>query len=780
MHIEIQFTPKQSEFDRAVEKYPYTCYAGSKGSGKSAGLRLIMLKRRILYPGSTGYIFRKTYAELERNHITPLLQQFSQLQQYYSATKKGLFLPNGSQLRFAFVEHKNQLTKFQGLDTDDLAIEEAGEWQFEHFEYLDTQKRSAKEGISPRTLLTGNPGGIGHQWIKRLFVQRKFRVVENPNHYYYVRAMVEDNPFIMKNDPDYVRRLEAISNETLRRAFRYGDWDIQAGQYFSEFSRDVHVVEPFKIPIHWKWFGAYDYGYNHPAAWLFFVTDEDGNVYLVHEIVKAQMRIDEQAKIVHEFISKMIETNQKKDKSIVFEAGHDCWAKKKASDPTIAEDFSKLGVVMRRANIDRKLGASQVRMYLAHDPKTDKRPRLFIFKNCEITIDCISRMIHNPSDIEDVLKVDSVDGDPWTGDDCFVAGTKVTTIHGLQNIEDITPGTLVLTRAGWRPVARTWCSRLDAITAEVKLSNGQSIVGTLNHPIWTGREFTRLERLKSGQVLSLDRENEWLFQRQSSSMVSSSDDTHLLSNRAIRGISVLAEITASEVLALCITKYGSRFTDQFHRATTFITKTGIHSTTILATWYASVLRSMLGLISLSQEELNRVESKLNGFVRWQAPGIALMLAESGIADTGERVLRNERARSLSVNSVMENLIHFVQRELSSVLLSAKQDTGAPQSLITSRSNAQYVEHNSRQINSRDREHAPVVVDFVREVGVNRTFALHVRDCHEYYANGVLVKNCYDSFRYGLMSRPIISVKPKPKRRTTYDEAPDNRPSWQTV
>ena len=417
--IKFVFTRKQTEFERAIDKYPIVLYGGSRGGGKSHGLRLIMLKRRFLYPNSIGYLFRKTFPELESNHISPLFDQYPALREYYNEGKKTLRLPNGSQLRFAYCESRRDLHKFQGREIHDLAIEEAGEWAFDHYEFLRASNRSSLEHIPPRTFLTANPGGEGHRWLKRLFIERRYEGLENPSDYHFVSARVKDNPALMKADPDYERRLAQIKNEVLRRAWLEGDWDVAAGQYFSDFSRDVHVVEPFKIPPHWKWFGAYDYGYNHPAAWLFFVTDEDGNVYLVHEIVKAQMRIDEQATMINEFISKLIETNQKQSKSIVFEAGHDCWAKKKASDPTIAEDFSKLGVILRRANIDRKLGASRIRMYLAHDPNTNKRPRVFIFKNCEITIDCISRMIHNPSDIEDVLKVDSVDGDPWTGDDAY-------------------------------------------------------------------------------------------------------------------------------------------------------------------------------------------------------------------------------------------------------------------------------------------------------------------------------------------------------------------------
>jgi len=422
MEIRIVLTEKQSKFDRVIEKTPVVLYGGSRGGGKSFGLRSIMLKRRFQYPGSIGYIFRKTFPELEANHISPLFEQYPTLKKFYNEGKKTLRLPNGSQLRFAFCESKKDLAKFQGREIHDLAIEECGDWPYEHYELLRASNRSSLAHIKPRTILTANPGGVGHKWLKRLFIERRFEPPENPDDYAFISARVSDNPALAKADPQYASRLASIKNETLRRAWLYGDWDVSAGQFFDELSREVHMVKPFTIPPHWQWFGSYDYGYNHPASWGFWVCDEDGNIYRVKEIVQAKLRIDQQANLVNEYLQSMIKTNQKKDKSIVFWAGHDCWANKKAGDPTIAEDFSRHEIFMKRANIDRKQGASQVRMYLAHDKLPNGKrqgPRVFYFDTCEIGFDCLSRMTHNPDDTEDILKVDSVDGDPFTGDDSY-------------------------------------------------------------------------------------------------------------------------------------------------------------------------------------------------------------------------------------------------------------------------------------------------------------------------------------------------------------------------
>ena len=81
--------------------------------------------------------------------------------------------------------------------------------------------------------LTGNPGGSGHSWVKRLFVDRDFAANEDPGEYSFIQARVYDNTVLMDKDPDYVKGLESIPDEKLRRAWLLGDWNVLEGQYFS-------------------------------------------------------------------------------------------------------------------------------------------------------------------------------------------------------------------------------------------------------------------------------------------------------------------------------------------------------------------------------------------------------------------------------------------------------------------------------------------------------------------------------------------------------------------
>lgn len=413
--LKIKLQPKQKLFLETIEKTPITFYGGAKGGGKSKGLQLIMLLRRFKYPGSHGVIFRRTYDELEGNHIRPLLESYPSLRDYWHDSKKTLSLPNGSTLQFRHCANEVDVSLYQGREFHDLAIDEAGQWTEQMFRTLLGSNRSSRPGIRPRAILTGNPGGIGHAWLKRLFVERRYNDREIPQDYAFIQALVDDNPALMENDPDYVRRLDAEPNEALRKAYRLGDWNVFAGQFFQEISKDVHVVKAFEIPKHWNRFGAYDYGFNHPAPFGWFATDEDGNTFLYREFIKAGLRVDQYAR----------ELNGYPDTANLYPivGGADCWTTRSVlrdgpEPPTVADEFRSHGILLSRAVTDRIQGAAQVRSYLARRG-TEQKPRFYIFDTCPISFDCLSRMIHDPDRVEDVLKVDAADGDPMSGDDAY-------------------------------------------------------------------------------------------------------------------------------------------------------------------------------------------------------------------------------------------------------------------------------------------------------------------------------------------------------------------------
>lgn len=411
--IEIALTAKQTEFDKCLHRVENVLYGGAKGGGKSHGMRLIFLKECLAVPNLKAAIFRKTYPELYGNHITKMLEDFPMLKDFYNAQHKEYRFPNGSILQFRHNQYTKDLSNHQGVEYHWLGIEEAGEWPEDWFWTLKGSNRSSDPKITPRCALTGNPGGEGHKWLKRLFIDRNYRPeVEEGKNFAFVPARVYDNPALMDADPGYISRLKANRNPNLVKAYLEGSWDIQAGQYFDMLTRDVHLIDPFEIPDYWDRGIGFDTGYNHPAAAVFGATDTDGNVFIYREFARSGLRTEE---IASEWM-----TYPDINKVSSIPAGWDCWAKH-GGGPSVEEklsDASDNHLILHKANIDRVSGAAQVRDYLFVGPNG---PRLKIFKTCPMLFDTLARMTHDMKNPEDVLKVDAVDGDPYTGDDLYDA-----------------------------------------------------------------------------------------------------------------------------------------------------------------------------------------------------------------------------------------------------------------------------------------------------------------------------------------------------------------------
>ncbi len=413
--LRVRLQPKQKLFRAAIDCYPVVLFGGARGGGKSYALRNIFLIKCFENPGTTAAIFRKTFPELDANHIRPLFQEHPMLRDYWNESKKLLTLPNGSTMQFSHCTNEADVALYQGREIQLLGIDECGTWPEGMFRTLLGSNRSSSPRIPARCALTANPGNLGHQWLKRLFVERRYNERERPQDYHFIQSLIADNPALIESDPDYVHRLNTEPNEMLRKAYLYGDWDTLAGAFFQEINRSVHFIKPFDIPPHWNRFGAYDFGFNHPAAFGWFANDEDGNTYLYREFVRAGLRVDQFAKEINRYA----DTQQ----CYPIVAGHDCWTQKAvlrdtAAPPTVAEEFQSHGILLKRAVIDRIQGAAHLRSYLALRGE-QRKPRFFIFETCPITFDCLSRMIHDPDRVEDVLKVDASEGDPLSGDDAY-------------------------------------------------------------------------------------------------------------------------------------------------------------------------------------------------------------------------------------------------------------------------------------------------------------------------------------------------------------------------
>jgi phage terminase large subunit len=202
--------------------------------------------------------------------------------------------------------------------------------------------------------LTCNPGGVGHGWVKRLFIDRDFREGENPGDYRFIPALVYDNAALMKSNPDYVKQLEMLPDE-LRRAWLLGEWNAFAGQFFSEFDPSIHTVSG-SIPDNAEFYCAMDYGLDMLAA-LFIAVDRNGKAYVYDEIYESGLIVSAAAKKIRE----------KTMDNTIFIAPADLWSRQKDSGKSIAEIFAEGGIFLTKLCPERISGWLSLKEWLKKD-----------------------------------------------------------------------------------------------------------------------------------------------------------------------------------------------------------------------------------------------------------------------------------------------------------------------------------------------------------------------------------------------------------------------------
>ncbi|MBN2997558.1 phage terminase large subunit [Ruthenibacterium lactatiformans] len=247
--------PRQIEFFKARARF--IAYGGARGGGKSWAVRKKAAGLALSYPGAGILIVRRTFPELRENHILPMTADLAGIARYRDADKSFTF-PGGSRIVFGYCSSESDVLQYQGQEYDVIFMDEATQFTEFQFTTLTACLRGAND-FPKRFYLTCNPGGVGHAWVKRLFIDRRYKKAEHPEDYVFIAANVYDNHALMAHDPDYVRMLENLPEEQ-RRAWLLGQWDIFEGQYFAEFDRNVHVCRPYGIPAHWRRYVTLDYG----------------------------------------------------------------------------------------------------------------------------------------------------------------------------------------------------------------------------------------------------------------------------------------------------------------------------------------------------------------------------------------------------------------------------------------------------------------------------------------------------------------------------------------
>jgi phage terminase large subunit len=374
-------------------------FGGARGPGKThAMLAQLALDDCQRIPGLRALLLRKVGKAVRETFDNMRQRLFGRTPHKYNKSNGVVEFPNGSRITFGHFKDEGDVDAYLGLEYDVIGIEEATTLTASKYRAILTVLRTSKQNWRPRLYTTTNPGGIGHAWYKRLFVLPWRNGTEADTR--FVPATVSDNRFLNEG---YRKTLEGLQGWR-KRAWRYGDWDIGAGQYFSNLDYNEHVVPAFDIPDHWPkmWLGL-DYGWTHPTAAVLLAQNHEGIIYVVRDYALARA-------LPGEHISNLKEMADRPLWAVY--GGGDMW-QSDSNGNVVADAYQRAFPMLRRADMDRIAGATTLLQLLGER-------RLLFFDSAERAWQQLASMQHDPNRPEDVLKVD-VDEAGEGGDDLYDA-----------------------------------------------------------------------------------------------------------------------------------------------------------------------------------------------------------------------------------------------------------------------------------------------------------------------------------------------------------------------
>ena len=404
------------------DRHKYVAFGGARGGGKSWAVRVKALLLSYRFPGIKIGIVRRTYPELKANHIDPLRSILGPLARYRDTDHEFIF-PNGSRITLRQTQTEKDLTKFQGTEFDVMFIDEATQLTEKQYDEIKVCVRGVN-GYPKRVYLTCNPGGVGHGWVKRLFIDKKYKRGEHPEQYAFIKSLVQDNKALMRADPEYVEKLEALPPK-LRKAWLEGDWNIFEGQFFEEFREEpdsyecerhgitveearkarrwVHVIEPFEIDPGWAIFRSFDWGFRRPFSCDYWAVDYDGVAYLILQLYGCNGEDNEGVKWSPDKVFSEIRR---------LERGHR-WLRGKVirgvADPAIWNrntgeaivDFAdRYGIFFEKGDNERLHGWMQCHYRLQFDE--NGYPMVYFFRTCKHAIRTLPKLIYSETVPEDL------------------------------------------------------------------------------------------------------------------------------------------------------------------------------------------------------------------------------------------------------------------------------------------------------------------------------------------------------------------------------------------
>ena len=406
------FYPKQIQFMKSTCRY--IAYGGARGGGKSFAARWKGTLLAMRYAGIQILLLRRTLPELRENHLIPLQRilqtekrnKEERLADYKDVSKEFMF-GNGSRIKLGYCDSENDVLQYQGQAYDVIILEEATHFTEFQFQTLTESNRPSglmEEPFIPRMYFTCNPGGVGHSWVKRLFIDRVYRNSEKEEDYDFIPSLVYENEWLMENDPGYIATLENLPEER-RNAMLYGNWDVYDGQFFDEFNREIHVVEPHRLPTTFKLYRVLDYGLDMLACYH-IIMDTKGDIKVIHEIYEKNLIISEAALKIKETTKAL---NFSEGDVYLTLAPDDLWTRNQETGKSAFDIFYDSGVTLTKVSRDRINGwlafKELTKVYEIRDEFTGnkvKTSKMKIFSTCRQLIRCIPLLQFDSKKFNDV------------------------------------------------------------------------------------------------------------------------------------------------------------------------------------------------------------------------------------------------------------------------------------------------------------------------------------------------------------------------------------------
>lgn len=372
---------------------------GARGPGKShvtlaqtgiddcqriPGLKVLFLRK-----------FQKVAAESMEDLVTRVLHSVGA---NFVSSKGVVDFPNGSKMLIGGFRNDADIDKYIGIEYDMYVIEEVNQLSYDTVNKMMGSLRSSRTDWRTRQYWSFNPGGIGHAWLKQHLVEPYMNGTQGDHRLFgkkckFIPSTYKDNPFLSK---EYVNWLESLEGP-LGQAWREGNWDIFEGMAFPQWERSKHVIEPFGIPEHWPKWRAVDWGFAKPFCCLWFAQDPDTDrIYVYRELYHAELSDTQQAKTIY-----ALSPDTEGEVRITY-ADPSMWARKNMRGvvQSTADEYSKQGIILTRADNDRLSGKRKVDRVLGTAP--DGEPHLQIFKTCHNLIRTLPSLPFDETRPEDV------------------------------------------------------------------------------------------------------------------------------------------------------------------------------------------------------------------------------------------------------------------------------------------------------------------------------------------------------------------------------------------